>query len=93
MVTDLPLQKADFGAIYDQPDPRAFFSTLEKFDYVIPQHGADADPAGPTSSGWTWLATPSTMPSRPERWTPGSWRTWSGTTPPRNWRPRCPKST
>jgi hypothetical protein len=36
-----PLQKADFGAIYDQPDPRAYFGTLEPFDYVIPQYGAE----------------------------------------------------
>ncbi len=35
------LHKADFDAIYDQPDPRAYFSTLEPFEYVIPQHGAD----------------------------------------------------
>lgn len=35
------LQKADFGAIYDQPDPRAYYSTLGPFDYLIPQHGAD----------------------------------------------------
>lgn len=41
MTPDDPLQKADFGAIYDQPDPRAYFVTLEPFDYVIPQHGAD----------------------------------------------------
>ena len=41
MSSDGPLQKADFGAIYDQPDPRAYFLTLEPFDYVIPQHGAD----------------------------------------------------
>lgn len=41
MTSDGPLQKADFGAIYDQPDPRAYFRTLEPFDYVIPQHGAE----------------------------------------------------
>ena len=41
MTSDGPLQKADFGAIYDQPDPRPYFSTLEPFDYVIPQHGAE----------------------------------------------------
>jgi hypothetical protein len=40
MTSDGPLQKADFGAIYDQPDPRAYFLTLEPFDYVIPKHGA-----------------------------------------------------
>lgn len=34
-------QKADFGDIYDQPDPRLYFSTLRSFDYVIPQHGAE----------------------------------------------------
>ncbi len=35
------LQKADFGEIYDQRDPRAYFAKLQPFDYVIPQHGAD----------------------------------------------------
>ncbi|HZW43189.1 MAG TPA: hypothetical protein VFF32_02185 [Dermatophilaceae bacterium] len=34
-------QKANFDAIYDQPDPRAYFTTLEQLDYIIPQHGAD----------------------------------------------------
>ena len=28
--------KAEMGSIYDQPDPRAYFSTLEKLDYTIP---------------------------------------------------------
>lgn len=41
MTSDGPLHKADFSAIYDQPDPRAYFLTLEPFDYVIPQHGAE----------------------------------------------------
>ena len=41
MTSDGPLQKADFGAIYDQPDPRAYFGTLEPLDYVIPQYGAE----------------------------------------------------
>lgn len=41
MTSDGPPQKADFGGIYDQPDPRAYFLTLGPFDYVIPQHGAD----------------------------------------------------
>ncbi|MGH3361518.1 MAG: hypothetical protein ACRDOM_03580 [Nocardioides sp.] len=41
MTSDGPLQKADFGAIYDQPDPRAYFLTLEPYDYVIPQYGAE----------------------------------------------------
>lgn len=41
MTSDRPLQKADFGAIYDQPDPRAYFVTLEPYDYVIPQYGAE----------------------------------------------------
>src|SRR5680860_344982 len=41
MTSDGSLQKADFGTIYDQPDPRAYFLTLEPFDYVIPQHGAE----------------------------------------------------
>lgn len=35
------VQKADFNSIYDQPDPRPYYSTLESFDYVVPQHGAD----------------------------------------------------
>lgn len=35
------LQKADFGDIYDRPDPRQYFSTLRPFEYVIPQHGAE----------------------------------------------------
>lgn len=34
------LQKADFGQIYDQDDPRSYYSTLGEFDYQIPQHGA-----------------------------------------------------
>ncbi|MGJ9414449.1 hypothetical protein ACHAAC_17245 [Aeromicrobium sp. CF4.19] len=38
---DTILQKADFGAIYDQPDPRAYYTTLAEHDYQIPQHGAD----------------------------------------------------
>lgn len=41
MTTDRSLQKADFGAIYDQPDPRSYFATLGPFGYAIPQHGAD----------------------------------------------------
>lgn len=36
------LQKSDFGSIYDQPDPRAYYSTLAAYDYRIPQHGANA---------------------------------------------------
>jgi len=35
------LQKANFGRIYDQTDPRAYFTTLADFDYQIPQHGAE----------------------------------------------------
>lgn len=35
------LQKADFGAIYDQPDPRAYYTTLAEYDYQIPQYGAE----------------------------------------------------
>lgn len=38
---DTVLQKADFGQIYDQSDPRAYYTTLAEFDYQIPQHGAD----------------------------------------------------
>ena len=30
-------QKADFGTIYDQPDPREYFRTLSSLDYQIPQ--------------------------------------------------------
>jgi hypothetical protein len=30
-------QKADFNDIYVQPDPRAYFSTLSRLDYQIPQ--------------------------------------------------------
>lgn len=29
--------KADFGSIYNQPDPRAYFSTLSQFEYIIPE--------------------------------------------------------
>lgn len=35
------LQKADFGSIYDQPDPRAYYTTLAEYDYQIPQYGAE----------------------------------------------------
>ncbi len=35
------LHKADFDAIYDQPDPRAYYSTLAPLDYQIPRHGAE----------------------------------------------------
>ncbi len=28
--------KIDLGSIYDRPDPRAYFSTLQKLDYTIP---------------------------------------------------------
>lgn len=31
--------KTDFGSIYDQPDPRAYFNELGAYDYEIPQHG------------------------------------------------------
>ena len=41
MSDDPVLQKADFDSIYDQRDPRAYFTTLEPFDYQVPQHGAD----------------------------------------------------
>lgn len=33
--------KANFGSIYDQRDPRAYFNTLAEFDYRVPQDGAD----------------------------------------------------
>lgn len=42
MSDDHTLQKADFGAIYNRPDPRAYFRTLEPYDYAIPQYGVDA---------------------------------------------------
>jgi SAM-dependent methyltransferase len=32
--------KADFGGIYNQPDPRAYYRTLGVLDYEIPAHGA-----------------------------------------------------
>lgn len=32
--------KVDFTAIYDQPDPRAYYRTLSALDYSIPAHGA-----------------------------------------------------
>jgi hypothetical protein len=41
MTPDPPLQKADFGTIYDRPDPRAYYATLAPLDYGIPQHGCD----------------------------------------------------
>jgi hypothetical protein len=31
--------KADFEAIYNCPDPRRYFSTLQPLEYQIPQHG------------------------------------------------------
>lgn len=31
--------KADFEAIYNCPDPRRYFSTLQPLDYQIPHHG------------------------------------------------------
>ncbi|UNO43748.1 hypothetical protein KGS77_06755 [Streptomyces sp. MST-110588] len=31
--------KADFAAIYDRPDPRAYFSVLQPLDYQVPHHG------------------------------------------------------
>lgn len=34
------LHKADFDSLYDQPDPRAYYSTLASYEYQIPQHGA-----------------------------------------------------
>jgi hypothetical protein len=34
--SDINRDKADFGAIYVQPDPRAYFQTLGALDYVIP---------------------------------------------------------
>lgn len=34
--------KADFGDIYNRPDPRDYYTTLGSLGYVIPQHGADA---------------------------------------------------
>lgn len=31
--------KANFGAIYDCPDPRKYFTTLQSLEYQIPHHG------------------------------------------------------
>lgn len=31
-------RKADFGSIYNQPDPRAYFSALKPLEYQVPQH-------------------------------------------------------
>ncbi|MGP3982921.1 hypothetical protein [Streptomyces sp. KR80] len=31
--------KADFGHIYDCPDPRTYFATLQPLEYQIPHHG------------------------------------------------------
>ena len=33
--------KADFGQIYAQPDPRAYYTVLGQLDYQIPQHGSE----------------------------------------------------
>jgi hypothetical protein len=33
--------KANFGDIYNRPDPRGYYATLGPLGYVIPQHGAD----------------------------------------------------
>lgn len=41
IVNNEPLQKTDFGSIYDRPDPRAYYTTLAEHEYEIPQHGAD----------------------------------------------------
>ncbi len=32
--------KADFGDVYNQPDPRSYYRTLGALDYEIPAHGA-----------------------------------------------------
>lgn len=32
--------KADFGDVYNQPDPRSYYRTLGVLDYEIPAHGA-----------------------------------------------------
>lgn len=32
-------QKADFTDVYVQPDPRAYYRTLARLDYEIPEHG------------------------------------------------------
>ncbi|KAF6809558.1 methyltransferase type 12 [Colletotrichum sojae] len=31
-------RKADFNSIYDQPDPRPYFSALKPLEYQVPQH-------------------------------------------------------
>jgi SAM-dependent methyltransferase len=41
MPDDVPLigdRKADFTGIYNQPDPRAYFRTLNGLEYQVPQH-------------------------------------------------------
>ena len=34
-------RKADFSDVYVQPDPRAYYETLQPLDYEIPQHGSE----------------------------------------------------
>jgi|AntAceMinimDraft_5_1070358.scaffolds.fasta_scaffold15012_1 hypothetical protein len=41
MSSGMDFQKADFDGIYDQSDPRMYFATLQPFDYLIPQYGAE----------------------------------------------------
>lgn len=37
--TDVTPAKADFGDIYDRPDPRAYYRELSALDYEVPRHG------------------------------------------------------
>lgn len=41
MAMESNLDKADFGSIYNQVDPRAYYRTLGAYDYRIPEHGAE----------------------------------------------------
>lgn len=36
--SDINRAKADMGSIYDQPDPRAYFTTLQPMGYDLPTH-------------------------------------------------------
>ena len=38
--SDYYQSKADFGDVYNQPDPRSYYRTLGMLDYEIPAHGA-----------------------------------------------------
>ena len=44
MSPEPPLHKADFGTIYDRPDPRAYYATLEPLDYGSRSTAATSPP-------------------------------------------------